>query len=233
MSSLYCIKCGVKLSDSEKKCPLCDTVVYHPDFENISRNTLYPEHKMPKSYSNSKAINGAIIILLLIPIIVCFLSDFQINGHLDWFGYVAGALAVGYVIFALPLWFNRKNPIIFVPCAFSAIILYLLYINIATGGKWFMSFAFPVAGGISLIIYSVVALIYLLRKGKLYIIGGALMVLGTFMLLTEFLMGITFGIRFIGWSIYPLSVLVLFGGFLIFLAINSTAREMMERKLFF
>ena len=96
-----------------------------------------------------------------------------------------------------------------------------------------MSFAFPVAGGISLIIYSVVALIYLLRKGKLYIIGGARMVLGTFMLLTEFLMGITFGIIFIGWSIYPLSVLVLFGGFLIFLAINSTAREMMERKLFF
>ena len=29
---MYCIKCGVKLADTEKKCPLCGTVVYHPEF---------------------------------------------------------------------------------------------------------------------------------------------------------------------------------------------------------
>ena len=59
------------------------------------------------------------------------------------------------------------------------------------------------------------------------------MALGAFMLLIEFLIGITFGLRFIGWSIYPLIVLILFGGLLIYFAINSAAREMMERKLFF
>ena len=72
-----------------------------------------------------------------------------------------------------------------------------------------------------------------LRKGKLYIIGGALMILGAFMLLIEFLMGTTFNLQFIGWSIYPLCELLLFGGLLIYLAINSAARETMERKLFF
>lgn len=30
---MYCIKCGVKLADSEKKCPLCNTIVCHPEFE--------------------------------------------------------------------------------------------------------------------------------------------------------------------------------------------------------
>lgn len=59
------------------------------------------------------------------------------------------------------------------------------------------------------------------------------MALGAFMLLIEFLIGITFGLRFIGWSIYPLVVLILFGGLLIYFAINSAARETMERKLFF
>jgi len=230
---LYCIKCGVELSDSEKKCPLCDTVVCHPDFENIVRTNLYPSGRMPKPVSSPKTINGAIIILFLIPLIVCFLSDFQINGHLDWFGYVAGALLVGYVAFALPLWFKKRNPVIFTPCSFVAVALYLLYINIATDGSWFLKFALPVVGGICLITCAVVTLIYYLKRGRLYIIGGALIALGAFMLLIEFLTVMTFGVKFMGWSIYPLSVLVIFGGFLIFLAINRTAREMMERKLFF
>ena len=63
--------------------------------------------------------------------------------------------------------------------------------------------------------------------------GGAFMTMGAFMLLVEFLMGITFGLQFIGWSIYPLCVLQLFGGLLIYLAINGAARETIERKLFF
>lgn len=80
---------------------------------------------------------------------------------------------------------------------------------------------------------AVVTLMYYLRKGKLYIMGGAFVALDAFMLLVEFLMGVTFHLRFIGWAIYPLTALSLFGGFLIYLAINRSAREMMERKLFF
>ena len=30
---MYCIQCGVKLADTEKTCPLCATVVYHPQLE--------------------------------------------------------------------------------------------------------------------------------------------------------------------------------------------------------
>ncbi len=70
------------------------------------------------------------------------------------------------------------------------------------------------------------------RGGRLYIFGGGFMALGGLMLLMEFLITVTFRVRFVGWSIYPLGALVLLGGFLIYLAINSAAREMMERKLF-
>ena len=34
---MYCIKCGVELADSEKKCPLCGTVVFNPE---LSRPAL-------------------------------------------------------------------------------------------------------------------------------------------------------------------------------------------------
>ena len=230
---MYCINCGVKLAESEKSCPLCNTAVYYPEIKQSDVEPLYPKNIVPKVTSKSKVLNGAIIIMFLIPLIVCFLADIQINGKLEWFGFVAGALAVGYIVFALPLWFEKRNPVIFVPCGFLAAGLYLMYINFVTNGDWFLTFAFPVTGGICIIISAMVALFYYLKKGKLYITGGAFVLFGGFMLLTEFLMDITFNIRFMGWSIYPLAVLVLIGGLLIYLGINRSAREMMERKLFF
>ena len=230
---MYCIECGVKLGEAEKKCPLCNTDVYHPNYVDRPGKSLYPSEKMPKKASRSKALNGAMIILFLIPLFVCFVADLQLDGRLEWSGYVAGALMLSYIAFALPMWFQKPNPVIFVPCNFVATALYLLYINIATGGTWFLSFALPITGGLCFITCTVVTLLYYLHKGRLYIVGGAIMAFGALMLLMEFLMGVTFQLPFIGWSIYPLCVLLLFGGLLIYLAINSSAREVIERKLFF
>ena len=161
---MYCVKCGVKLADTEKKCPLCSTVVCHPDLERTEARPLYPGSKMPGSNSGSKALNGAVIILFFIPLLVCFFADLSLDGKMEWSGYVAGALAVSYVAFALPLWFKKPNPVIFVPCDFAAAALYLLYINLATGGRWFMSFALPVVGGVCLITCAVVTLLYYLPE---------------------------------------------------------------------
>lgn len=230
---MYCIECGVKLAEAEEKCPLCNTAVCHPDYAGGSGKPLYPSGKMPQRPSRSNGLNGAVIILFFIPLVVCFAADLQLDGQLEWFGYVAGALLLLYITFALPMWFYKPNPVIFVPCDFAAAALYLLYINNATGGIWFFSFALPVTGGLCLITCTVVTLLYYLRKGRLYIIGATAMALGAFMLLMEFLMGVTFRLPFIGWSVYPLCVLVLFGGLLIYLAINSSAREVLARKLFF
>lgn len=230
---MFCINCGVRLADTEKKCPLCNTVVYHPDLKQEVTHPLYPHNKVPKAKKKNKAFNGAIIIIFFIPMLVCFLSDLQTDGKLSWFGFVAGALIMGYIAFGLPLWFHKPNPVIFVPCDFLATTVYLLYINWVTGGNWFLKFGLPIMGGFCVITCAVVTLMYYLKKGKLYILGGAFIALGAFMLLIEFLMCLTFKLGFVGWSFYPLVVLVLFGGLLIYLAINRTAREIMERKLFF
>ena len=218
---MYCIKCGVRLADTEKQCPLCNTVVYHPEFAQSPDRPLYPADKLPKSNTGSKPLNVAVMILFLIPLLVCFFADLSLDGALDWFGYVAGALVVAYTAFALPLWFASPNPVIFVPCGFAAVALYLLYIQLATGGSWFLPFALPVVGGLCLIASAVVTLLHYLRRGRLYIFGGALIALGGFMLLIEFLMNLTFGTEFIGWAIYPLVVLALLGGLLIYFAIAT------------
>lgn len=230
---MYCINCGVKLADSESSCPLCGVTVFHPELDRPISDPLYPPHREPIPQVNSRAIQIVFTTLFLIPLLITLLCDLQLNGTVTWSGFVMGALLVGYVILVLPFWFQRPNPIIFLPCAFLGIGLYLLYINVATGGSWFLPFAFPVTGGLAILLTTVVALLRYLRRGRLYIAGGALITLGAFLTLVELLLCGTFKkVSFVGWSLYCLISLCLLGGMLIFLAIHRPSRETMERKFF-
>ncbi len=230
---MYCIKCGVKLADTEKKCPLCGTIPFHPDIVRQAAEPLYPRDSYPGTQVSPKAAMIVVTTLFIMPQIITLLCDLQINDRVTWSGYVIGALLAIYAMVVLPWWFKKPNPVIFVPCGFTAVALYLLYISLYTRGGWFLSFAFPVTGGVGLIVTALVTLLRYVRRGHLYIIGGAFVAMGLFMPVTEILLNFTFGLthRFI-WSQYPLTGLVLLGGMLIFLAINRPARETMERKFF-
>lgn len=230
---MYCVKCGVELADSEKQCPLCGTVAFHPQLERPQAEPPYP-----RGNAAPKKVNpfGALFIvsgLFLLPIAITLLCDLSINGTVSWSGYAIGALLLAYVLLVLPFWFTHPNPVIFVPVGFVAVGLYLLYIDLATGGGWFLSFAFPVTGGLMLIVTAVVTLTRYLRKGRLYIYGGAFVATGAFMLLVEFLLNITFHLHttFV-WAYYPLTVLVLVGVMLLVVAICRPLRESLDRRFF-
>lgn len=229
---MYCVNCGVKLADTEKQCPLCGVTAFHPEITRSEADPLYPQERYPVPQVSSRAALIILTTAFLLPLLITLQCDILINRAVTWSGYVAGALLTAYVIVVLPYWFPRPNPVIFVPCGFTAVGLYVLYINLATNGDWFLSFAFPVVGFLGLVVTAVAALLRYVRRGKLYIFGGALTALGLFMPLMEFLICITFSRSFAGWSFYPLIPLVLLGCMLIFLAICRPARETMERKFF-
>ena len=207
---------------------------FHPDIQVQEQETLYPESRYPADRLSPK---GALIVvttvLFLLPMVITLQCDLLINGSINWCGYVIGALIMIYVPVVLPYWFSKPNPVVFVPCSFAAVCLYLLYINLATGGRWFLSFAFPVVGAMGLIVTAVVTLVRYIYRGRLYIFGGAFIAGGAFMPVMELLLDITFFDRgFRGWSLYPLATLVLLGLMLIFIAAYPPARESMERKFF-
>lgn len=230
---MYCINCGVKLADTEKSCPLCGTVPFHPDLHREEAAPVYPSGCYPRQEISRTGVMGVISILLLIPILVSLICDVSLHGAVTWSGYVVGAIAVSYITAVLPLWFRHPNPIVFVPCAFTAAGLYVLYIDLSVKGGWFLGFAFPVIGFVGILVTTVVVLVCCIRRGVLYIYGGALIALGIFMPVMELLIKQTFRLeKFIGWSLYPLVALVLLGGALIFLAISGSARETVERKMF-
>ena len=230
---MYCIRCGVELADTEKSCPLCQTPVYHPAVQQGQSQALYPSERMPAAPERSLWRQGVVTALWVLAALVTALCDQQLSGRITWSGFVLGGLAVSYVLLVLPLWFRRPNPVIFVPCAFAAAGLYLWYLCLATGGHWFWPFALPVTGAFAVTVTAAVTLLRYLRRGRLFILGGAGVLLSGCMLLLEALLQFTFAaVHFSGWSVYPAAVLLLMGLLLIFLGICRPAREWMHRKFF-
>lgn len=229
---MYCAKCGVKLAESEKQCPLCGTRA-HPDVVRQEAAGLYPPHDAPVGQVSSWGLQIILTTLFLLPMCICLQCDLLVTGGVTWSGFVVGALLACYVILVLPVWFKGPNPVIFVPCGFAAVGLYLLYLSAATGGGWFLSFALPIVGYFCLVVTAVVTLQRYVGRGLLYVYGGAFCALGIFMPLMGFLLNLTFfEPAFALWSLYPMTALLLLGGMLIFLAICRPARETMQRKFF-
>ena len=230
---MYCIKCGVELADGQSKCPLCGTVVYHPDVPVTEAKPSYPSYVRPPMRVNHRGVMFLVTMVYVMLIIQLIICDFSISGGFVWSLYADGGLLLSYILFLLPLWFRRPNPVIFVPCDFAAIALYLLFIDLVTGGDWFLSFAFPVVGIAGIIVTTVVALVRYVRRGYFFIFGGSVIACGGYLMLLEFFLNITFKLRgtFI-WSIYPLIGCFLMGMALIVIGISKPLRESLSKKFF-
>ena len=230
---MYCVKCGVELADSEKKCPLCGTPVFHPDIERKPAEPPFPPDRRHAENVSRVGILFVLTVLFVLPAAICLLCDWRINGGIVWSGYAAGGIALLYILVLLPMWFRHPNPVIFVPVDFVAIGLYLLYIDLATGGHWFLSFAFPITGAIGVLVTAVVALTRYLHAGYLYIYGGGLILGGALAMLIEFLLNLTFQVHeTFFWSFYPLVAGVLLGLMLIVIAVCKPLRESLRKKFF-
>lgn len=230
---MYCIKCGVELADSEKRCPLCSTLVLHPDFSAVDSDAPYPKRERVSRKPNVKGILFLITMAFVATIAELAIYELCFSNVRGWNGYAIGGIILLYVIAVLPTWFKRPNPVIFVPCDFAAILLYLLYINCFTGGKWFLSFAFPVTGSFALITTAVVTLVKYVRKGYYYIFGGALIAFGFVSVLIEFLLNITFGLGSgLHWSPFPFFGCLLLGLALIIIGICKPLKLSIEKKFF-
>ncbi len=230
---MYCVKCGVRLTDGIERCPLCATPVWIPEDADIQKaNDGYP-CVYPKKKENER-IPAAIFITIALAVvsIVCLIFCLRTYGAVRWSGYVMSGIAALYIIAVLPMWFRRPNPVIFVPTSFIAVSAFLLYVCLYNHGRWFLSFAFPVVMLLGILTTAAVSLFRYVKGGKLFIIGGLLAALGASSMLIEYFEHITFGTKMFLWSLYSVSTFSLFGLFLILAGIIQSLREWLERRSF-
>ena len=236
MNLMYCVKCGVELADSEARCPLCGTEVVLP--KGLTRERApspYPPY--PGAVTEGLTRCGALFIvtfLFFLPFALCLLIDWRISGGIGWSGVASGAILLLYFLVAFPFWFRRPNPVIFVPIDGAAVALYLLYLDLSTGGRWFLSLAFPTVGFFTLLLTAIVTLRRYIWGHRGYIYGGASLLTAGFSLLLEYLINTTFGISgMFHWSLYICTALFLLGAVLMVFAIVRPWRDALRKKLFF
>lgn len=151
----YCVNCGVELTESAKKCPLCDTAVINPNAVNTENSApAFPERiELPKVTKNRYS---AIIIsiIMLIPNIVCVLTNLLLAPQTPWSIYVVSSSAMAWFLFVLPFIMKRKRQyltILIDTIATAAYIFIFYYYNSEQTG-WFWRLALPIVVGIFAII---------------------------------------------------------------------------------
>ena len=227
---MYCIKCGIELSPGQAVCPICCTKVCHPDFPVDPEQSTYPVIPFQSEEFNRTGLMFVLTVLSALTAIAPVLLEYLLWDHITWSGYVTGSILLVYIWVLLPLWFKNPNPVIFAPCDFAAIGLFLLYVNEATGGDWFLSFAFPVTGILCLLFTALITLLRYIHHGRLYIVGGWLISLGVYSVLLEFFIWFTFDIsKFYFWSLYPLVTFFTLGMALIVIAIVKPMKESLRK----
>ncbi len=233
---MYCVKCGVELQKGVARCPLCGLRVYHPDLQESPEARPYPRYAEETGTVRHGGVLFVLTVLFALPALVCLLIDMNMNGGIHWSGYVAFSVLWAYVVFCLPLWFKRRSPTVFFPIAMAATIALALYVCLKTGGRWFLSFAFPVGGAALLLGEAVIVLLRHAvgphRHRSLFVLGGAFIASGGLCMLIEFLLHVTFGLPMRWWCLYPLSALALIGLMLIVIGICAPLRESLHKKFF-
>lgn len=230
---MYCIKCGVALSPGQAACPLCGTRVFHPDLPPVEEKPTYPRKDFAPDVFNRRGVLFVITVLYILPLFLPVIFDLLWSGGITWSGFAAGGVLLSYVCLILPCWFRRGNPVIFLPCDVAAVLLYLLYINIATGGNWFLTFALPVVLTIGAITVAVVTLHRYVHRGYLYIYGGGVIAVGAWTVLLELLIELTFGLHApVTWSLFSGVSLFVLGMLLILIEIIKPFKESLYKVFF-
>lgn len=230
---MYCIKCGVELSEGQSICPICETKVYHPDFTVPDDKNTYPKKEFKSEEFNRKGLMLVISIIFLIPLLLPVILELSWHHSINWSGYVFGGVVVFYVTFMLPSWFKHPTPAIFVPASLSSVTAYLWYICYKTDGDWFFRFGMPISLSFMLIFTALTTLNYYLERGKLYIFGGFFIALGVWTCLIEFLIRLVFSVKtHFYWSGCTFALLFIVGMLLIIIEIIKPVKETL-RKIFY
>ena len=229
----YCVNCGVELEKGAKKCPLCGTEVINPREAEGEHIHSYPVYSpTPKQHIKKSTVVSLITLILLLPDFLTTLCDYTINGTITWSSYVMGALLCLYLIIVFPILLSKHGVTCVVLMA-ADILGFLLFIELKTNGKWFLTFALPTVTVLAVFI----AVISLLKKEKkissLTAASVSVIFLGLFCVLIEFLINTTFGVRGrFAWSFYPAVTFILLAVAMFLIGKNKALCEKLEKKFF-
>ncbi len=231
---MYCARCGVRLAESERACPLCHLPAYHPELPPQGTKRPYPAKEAPTKRARQTASAIVLTALMVAVLIFTFVCNLQLSQSVSWWKYVALSFALLYFVWVLPMWLPKIPSPFLLGADFVAVGGFLSLLNLFVDGDWFLPFAFPALGWTAAVAFSAWALCHYLPRRRLLVLGSEMVAAGPFMLLLEFLLDYTFGLSHgFQWSLYVLTAWCLFGGIVLLIALCRPLRRALSKKLFF
>ena len=233
----YCVHCGVKLGEGERRCPLCGTAALDPDEQqDPAAPRAYPVRTPEQELKRNKwFLLTCAALLLLLPALLCLVIDWATGGGVKWSVYAAGALILLFISTAVPLTVNRHKVSLSITVSFLCLNAYLFMAEkLSKSEGWFFPIVLP---ALALTTAAVSLLIWLYRQdifNKLSLLAASLAAVAFLCLLIEWLCIRAHGLGLVlVWSPYVVAPCVFVSLALFFINANRPIREELRRRVHF
>lgn len=158
----YCPKCGVKVEQDDRPCPLCGFKI--PKISN-AKKTVEPNFPSATSQNSNhvrRILNRVFVfisLLVLVSISLMFYINFELDGRFTWSLYSGISVLAGWGILYLTFGYVKKYYNIILIAAADILVLCLVLDLLSDGLDWFFPLAFPIIIGTAVVGISYVSLI--------------------------------------------------------------------------
>lgn len=229
----YCVKCGVQLSDAEKKCPLCFTAINNQEDTHLKVQRPYPlETDKIKHNGRSIAVLG--MLTLLIPAVICLLCNILSSGSVDWSLYIIGGEACFFIYALLPFIFEKPRALFCLSADLGVTCGYLALIGILIKDmSWLFPLGIPITVLSGIFIFILIKTVKLRQLAVLHKLAAITVIVGLFVTITELLINLFKHKSIIlSWSLYILLPFSMIALMFIFIESNHTLKDKILRRLF-
>ena len=227
----YCVNCGVKLKQSEKVCPLCNTKVINPNNLKDKFTPAYSQVVEKHKGINKKYLCELITVVLICAAIITVLCDLIFTGNITWSIYVIVSILFLDSKLSFILYKNKFIPLIIDLFATETLIYVIAYLN--NGLHWFYYLVCPF---IFIIWIYIVLCAFVLSKKKYNLlrrVSVAFSFISVILLTIEMCVDMfKYGKIIINWSIYAVLPITIIGLILFAISYNKKLIDEIKQRIF-
>lgn len=227
----YCVNCGVKLKQSEKVCPLCNTKVINPNNLKDKFTPAYSQAVEKHKEINKKYLCELITVVLICAAIITVLCDLIFTGNITWSIYVIVSIMFLDSKLSFILFKNKFIPLIIDLFATETLIYVIAYLN--NGLHWFYYLVCPF---IFIIWIYIVLCAFVLSKKKSNLLRRffvAFSFISVILLTIEMCVDMfKYEKIIINWSIYAVLPITIIGLILFIISYNRKLMDEIKQRIF-
>lgn len=227
----YCVNCGVKLKESEKVCPLCNTKVINPNNLKTEFIPAYSQNIEKTKKVNKKYLCFLITIILMGVTIITVLCNLIFTGNITWSIYVVASILFLNSKLSFVLFKNKFFPLFIDLLTTETLIYVIAYLN--NGLHWFYYLVCPF---IFIIWIYIILCTFVLGKKKYNLLrrfSVAFSFISVILLIIESCIDMyKYEKITINWSIYAILPIIIIGTILFLISYNRKLIEEIKQRIF-